>query len=248
MLDARPIALSFGPGAGGPWTPIAAGLENTGSYRWRLDNRVPDRIYLRLEVRDEAGNVGTFETAEPVSLDRHRPEGRIRGVRPCGTAGLGAARDVHRRHVTHFQAKAVPVKSLVGFDVLGAGLLATTSAGSSGGGLFLSQPVVSSQSRTNCLSNDGCGPPGRVMVGGQKRELSGVSTSSIKISSSSTRPHSNFVSAMMMPRLTGMFGAAPIDVQAAAAQLVGHVAPHQVDHLLERNIDVVAAILPWWRA
>ena len=30
-----------------------------------------------------------------------------------------------------------------------------------GGGLALSQPVVSSQSRTNCLSNDGCGPPGR---------------------------------------------------------------------------------------
>ena len=81
VLDARPIAISFGLGAGGPWTPIAGGLENTGSYRWRLDNRVPDKIYLRLEVRDEAGNVGTFETAEPMSLDRHRPEGRIRGVR-----------------------------------------------------------------------------------------------------------------------------------------------------------------------
>lgn len=80
--DARPISLSFSAGAQGPWTPIASGLENTGSYRWRLDSRVPDRIYLRLDVRDEAGNVGVFETAEPVSLDRHRPEGRIRGVRP----------------------------------------------------------------------------------------------------------------------------------------------------------------------
>ena len=84
VLDTRPIAISFSAGAGGPWTPIAAGLENTGSYRWRLDNRVPDRIFLRLEVRDEAGNVGAFETAEAVSLDRHRPEGRIRGVRPLG--------------------------------------------------------------------------------------------------------------------------------------------------------------------
>lgn len=82
--ETRPIAISFSPHPGGPWTPIAAGLENTGSYRWRLDNRVPDRVYLRLEVRDEAGNVATFETAEPVSLDRHRPEGRIRGVRPLG--------------------------------------------------------------------------------------------------------------------------------------------------------------------
>ena len=81
VLDTRPIAISFSATAGGPWTPIAAGLENTGSYRWRLDNRVPDRIFLRLEVRDEAGNIGAFETAEAVSLDRHRPEGRIRGVR-----------------------------------------------------------------------------------------------------------------------------------------------------------------------
>jgi hypothetical protein len=89
VLDARPIALSFGTGTGGPWTPIATGLENTGGYRWRLDNRVPDRIYLRLEVRDEAGNVGTFESADAVSLDRHRPEGRIRGIRPLG----GAARN-----------------------------------------------------------------------------------------------------------------------------------------------------------
>src|SRR5438105_5374738 len=36
-----------------------------------------------------------------------------------------------------------------------ARVFSTTSAGNSGGGLFLSQPVLSSQSRTNCLSNDG---------------------------------------------------------------------------------------------
>lgn len=84
VLDTRPISLSFSTAAQGPWTPIAAGLENTGSYRWRLDSRVPDRIYLRLDARDEAGNVGSFETAEPVALDRQRPEGRIRGIRAVG--------------------------------------------------------------------------------------------------------------------------------------------------------------------
>jgi hypothetical protein len=83
-LDTRPISLAFSGNAQGPWTPLASGLENTGSYRWRLDNRVPDRIYLRLEARDEAGNLGTFETPQAVSLDRHRPEGRIRNVRPLG--------------------------------------------------------------------------------------------------------------------------------------------------------------------
>ena len=84
LPDPRPISLSFSGNTQGSWTPIAAGLENTGGYRWRLESRVPDKIFLRLEVRDEAGNVGTFDTAEPISLDRHRPEGRIRGVRPLG--------------------------------------------------------------------------------------------------------------------------------------------------------------------
>ena len=43
-------------------------------------------------------------------------------------------------------------------------VFATTSSGKRGGGLALSQPVVSSQSRTNCLSNDGCGPPGLIRL------------------------------------------------------------------------------------
>ncbi|MBI3836528.1 MAG: hypothetical protein HY288_01165 [Planctomycetia bacterium] len=88
--DPRPISLAFSAGAHGPWTPIASGLENTGSYHWRLDNRVPERIYLRVEIRDEAGNLGIYETNEPVSLDRHRPEGHIRGVRPVGQAERAA--------------------------------------------------------------------------------------------------------------------------------------------------------------
>lgn len=81
-LDPRPVTLLFSENASGPWTPIASGLENSGSYRWKLDNRVPPRILLRLEVRDEAGNVGSFDTSEPLTVDRYRPAGKIRGVRP----------------------------------------------------------------------------------------------------------------------------------------------------------------------
>jgi hypothetical protein len=82
VLDPRPITILFSETAAGPWTPLASGLENSGSYRWKLDNRVPPRIVLRLEVRDEAGNVATCDTNEQITLDRHRPEGKIRGVRP----------------------------------------------------------------------------------------------------------------------------------------------------------------------
>jgi hypothetical protein len=81
-LAARPVSLSFSSNPGGPWTTVAAGLENTGSYGWRLDSRVPDRVYLRLEVRDEAGNTAIVESAEPVSMDQVRPQGKIRSIRP----------------------------------------------------------------------------------------------------------------------------------------------------------------------
>ena len=67
---------------GGPWLPIASGLENTGRYAWPIDNRTPPQFYLRLEVRDEAGNVGVHETTEPVTIDQSRPTVRIRDVRP----------------------------------------------------------------------------------------------------------------------------------------------------------------------
>jgi hypothetical protein len=82
MLATRPVSLLFAERPDGPWTTIAAGLDNTGLYNWRFDNRVPDRIFIRLEVRDEAGNVGEFQTGEPISLASNRPVGHLRTVRP----------------------------------------------------------------------------------------------------------------------------------------------------------------------
>ncbi len=82
LLAARPISLSFSSTRGGPWTPIAAGLENSGRYAWPIDNRTPPTLFLRLEVRDEAGNVAIHETAEPITIDQSHPTVRIRSVRP----------------------------------------------------------------------------------------------------------------------------------------------------------------------
>ncbi|MCR4412377.1 MAG: hypothetical protein NUV77_08135 [Thermoguttaceae bacterium] len=81
-LAPKPVTLLYGQDRDGPWVPIASGLENSGQYAWTIDRRVPSRVYLRLEVRDEAGNLGIFETREPVSLDQLRPTVRIRQVRP----------------------------------------------------------------------------------------------------------------------------------------------------------------------
>jgi hypothetical protein len=80
-LDPRPVTLEFAPSAEGPWTPFASGLENSGSYTWQVESRVPPVIQLRMLVRDEAGNVGMFDWPKPVVLDRNKPAGRIRDVR-----------------------------------------------------------------------------------------------------------------------------------------------------------------------
>jgi hypothetical protein len=82
MLSARPVSLFYSELPGGPWTQIASGLENTGQYRWSPSRPMPQRLYVRLEVRDEAGNVGVAEMSEAAASSAFRPVGHIRNVRP----------------------------------------------------------------------------------------------------------------------------------------------------------------------
>ncbi len=81
-LEPRPIGLFYSSFPNGPWSTVAAGLENTGAYVWRIERHVPGRFYLRLEVRDTAGNVATYQTSEPIELNRPQPTGTLRNVRP----------------------------------------------------------------------------------------------------------------------------------------------------------------------
>jgi hypothetical protein len=84
MLAARPISLSFSQNRAGPWLPIASGLENISRYSWPIDEHTPARIYLRIEVRDEAGNLAIYETPGPVTIDQSQPSVHIRDVRSLG--------------------------------------------------------------------------------------------------------------------------------------------------------------------
>jgi len=81
-LEPRPISLFYSSSPQGPWSTIAARLENTGQYFWRLQRCVPEQFYLRLEVRDTAGNLTIVQSPTPVTLERPQPTGRLRGVRP----------------------------------------------------------------------------------------------------------------------------------------------------------------------
>ena len=82
MLAAQPVTLLYSQTPGGPWTEIVSGLENTGRYCWSPGYRVPQRIFIRLEVRDEAGNVGADEMTDATALSAVQSVGRIRNVRP----------------------------------------------------------------------------------------------------------------------------------------------------------------------
>ncbi len=57
-LGSRPIALSFSDSFHGPWTTIAAGLENRGGYAWPADPQLPRQIYLRIDAADQARQCG----------------------------------------------------------------------------------------------------------------------------------------------------------------------------------------------
>ncbi|HEX5104730.1 MAG TPA: hypothetical protein VFV87_13005, partial [Pirellulaceae bacterium] len=81
-LGPRPITLAIGDRPDGPFAPIAAGLPNTGQYFWEYDPRSPRQMYLRLEVRDEAGNVSIDQLTEPIKVEGLEPKGRIRGFNP----------------------------------------------------------------------------------------------------------------------------------------------------------------------
>ena len=79
-LAIRPIRLLYSPQPDGPWTTIAEGLRNSGSYAWKVPSQVPEQIYLRIEVRDTANNLGVYQLTSPLDISGLVPRGRIYGV------------------------------------------------------------------------------------------------------------------------------------------------------------------------
>jgi hypothetical protein len=82
FLDPRPVTLSFSESPEGPWTTIVSALPNSGQFAWPADPHLPSTVYLKLEVRDEAGNVTNDQTDQPIQIDGLAPKARIRGVQP----------------------------------------------------------------------------------------------------------------------------------------------------------------------
>lgn len=82
-LAANPISLWFGPSPDGPWNLLAEQVPDSGRYDWVLPASLPDSLYLKLEVRDRAGNLGADQTTRPIPLPSRYKSGRITGFRPA---------------------------------------------------------------------------------------------------------------------------------------------------------------------
>lgn len=84
FLTLRPVRLSYSRSPQGPFTIIEDALRNDGRYLWKVDRAVPDRIFLKLDAVDRAGNVGTFTLPQSIDVSGLVPRGTIHSVEPVG--------------------------------------------------------------------------------------------------------------------------------------------------------------------
>jgi hypothetical protein len=85
-LGPTPVTLEWAERPDGEWHPIGGGpLPNagefvgqvkqiTGSYVWQVPATIPAHVYLKMHVRDEAGNESVAQTGKPVLVDLSEPE------------------------------------------------------------------------------------------------------------------------------------------------------------------------------
>jgi hypothetical protein len=79
-LTDRPVTLEWAERPDATWQTIAADIADTGSYSWRPAPGMPVQVYMRLRVRDLAGNEGVAVTPEPQLIDLTEPEGHLVNV------------------------------------------------------------------------------------------------------------------------------------------------------------------------
>ena len=83
-LVIRPITLAYSSNPEGPWQLIEDGVRNEGRYLWKPSSNVPDRVFLRIDARDKAGNTGVHILSQAIDVSGLIPRGTIHGVTPVG--------------------------------------------------------------------------------------------------------------------------------------------------------------------
>ena len=83
-LTLRPITLAYSSNLSGPWIIIDENLSNSGQHLWKPGTDIPEKIFLRIEARDKAGNIGTHLLQQPIDISGLVPSGTISGVSVIG--------------------------------------------------------------------------------------------------------------------------------------------------------------------
>lgn len=79
-LGTTPVNVLYSQDRNSAWKPLAKKQAAEGTYRGSIPADIVDRIHLRLEVVDLAGNVSRCETPNPLTLDRTEPDISVVGV------------------------------------------------------------------------------------------------------------------------------------------------------------------------
>jgi hypothetical protein len=80
-LAPNPITLEWAAQRDGPWNLIGSDqMPNTGVYNWQVPTSVPPSVYLRMTVRDLAGNASVAQTNKAVLVDLSEPVANIIGL------------------------------------------------------------------------------------------------------------------------------------------------------------------------
>lgn len=84
-LAERPIALFYSTSSTGPWLPIHDWLANSGQVAWTIPSSVTNSFYVRMDVRDAAGNITRVYGDTPYLIDRSLPRARVTDVESLAT-------------------------------------------------------------------------------------------------------------------------------------------------------------------
>ncbi len=76
------VRLEWAASANGPWVPVFDWQTDRGHFEWPISTNMPHSMYFRLLARDNAGNIGSAQTSQPVLVDLKRPKARVIGVQP----------------------------------------------------------------------------------------------------------------------------------------------------------------------
>jgi len=76
-LASKPVAVYYSPTRNGPWESLSGWMDDLGGFEWPVVPGSPPQFYVRVVVRDVAGNTAKAESPQPILVDLARPTARI---------------------------------------------------------------------------------------------------------------------------------------------------------------------------